>query len=77
MVTAGGFICKLCSKFMKSKASIRRHAEQTHINAGISYKCPMCKSIFKSKNSLSKHTYTNHPELKGMDFNQCAVNDEY
>jgi hypothetical protein len=75
MATAGGFICKPCNKFMKSWRGIKRHAEESHINAGISYKCPLCNAIFKSKNSLSSHTYTKHPELKGMDFDKCAINN--
>jgi uncharacterized C2H2 Zn-finger protein len=77
IATAGGFICRPCNKFIKHKISIKRHAEQSHINEGMKYQCPLCNSIFKSKNSLSVHTYSKHPELKGMDFDQCAVKRDY
>jgi hypothetical protein len=72
LVTNDGFLCTLCSKLM-SKFSIRRHAEQMHINVGIIYKCPMCKMDKNTKNALQKHVYALHPELKGMDFERCRV----
>jgi hypothetical protein len=77
MATAGGFICKPCNKFMKFKNSIRRHAEQTHINVGFIYQCPLCKSEKNTKNALQLHVYKEHPELKGMDFDQCQINEQY
>ena len=44
-----------------------------HINVGLNYQCPMCNAIYKSKNTISTHVYTNHPELKGIDFSQLVL----
>jgi hypothetical protein len=72
-----GYLCKLCSKFMKYRKSIRRHAEQMHIDLGVIFQCPMCKADKNTKNALQLHVYTKHPELKGMDFEQCRVTEPY
>ena len=46
-----------------------------YIRAGVRYQCPRCRSTFKSKNSIRVHVSTKHPELKGLDFEQCIVPD--
>jgi hypothetical protein len=70
MPTAGGFICKPCSKIL-SKFSIRRHVEEMHINVGFIYQCPLCKVEKNTKSSLKMHVGRKHPELKGIDINRC------
>ena len=76
MSTDGGFICVPCGKFMRGRTSIRRHAEDRHVMAGISYQCPMCKIVRGSKNSFQVHIYSHHKELKGIKFEQCAIRDK-
>ena len=75
MSTAGGFVCVPCGKFMKGRKSIRRHAEDSHVMAGITYQCPMCKITRPSKNTFSQHIYRVHPELKGIKYEQCVLRD--
>ena len=75
MQTAGGFLCKADGKFFKTLSSLRVHVEDGHIRAGVRYQCPRCRSTFKSKNSIRVHVSTKHPELKGLDFEQCIVPD--
>ena len=76
MSTAGGFVCRPCGKFISSKPSMRRHAEQSHVMAGITYLCPMCKMTKSSKNTFAQHIYRVHPELKGIDFDQCVLHGQ-
>ena len=73
MSTAGGFVCRPCGKFISSRASMRRHAEQSHVMAGVTYQCPICKMTKNSKNTFAQHIYRAHPELKGIDFEQCIL----
>ena len=75
MSTANGFVCLPCGKFISRKDSMRRHAEESHVMAGISYQCPICKNIRGSKNSFKVHIYRHHPELKGIKFAECAFSD--
>ena len=75
MQTAGGFLCKADRKFFKSWTALRVHVEDAHVRAGVSYQCPRCRSICKSKNSIRVHVSKKHPELKGLDFEQCVVSD--
>ena len=75
MSTSGGFVCVPCGKFIKGKQSMRRHAEDSHVMAGISYQCPICKIIRGSKNTFKNHIYRVHPELKGIKCEQCAFRD--
>jgi hypothetical protein len=72
MSTAGGFVCKPCSKVL-SKRSIHRHAEEMHVNVGIAYQCPLCKSVKNTKNAIQLHVGRKHPELKGVNINQCQL----
>ena len=78
MQTAGGFLCRVDGKFFKSLYGFRMHVEDAHIRAGMRFQCPRCRTIFKSKNSIRVHVSTKHPELKGLDFEQCIVpNTDY
>jgi ubiquitin C-terminal hydrolase len=70
MTTADGVLCKPCSKVM-GKRSIRRHAEEMHINVGIAYQCPLCKIVKNTKNAIKLHVGRKHPKLKGIDINRC------
>ena len=75
MQTAGGFLCKADGKFFKRRTAFRVHVEDAHVRAEVRYQCPRCGSTFKSKNSIRVHVSTKHPELKGLDFEQCIVSD--
>jgi hypothetical protein len=72
MSTAGGFVCKPCSKVL-SKGSIRRHAEEMHVNVGVIYQCPLCKVEKNTKSALQIHVGRKHPELKGINIRQCQL----
>jgi hypothetical protein len=76
MTTAEGVLCKPCGKLL-GKKHIRRHAEQIHIDAGVIFQCPMCKADKNTKNALQHHVYAKHPELRGLDFDQCRVTEQY
>ena len=71
----GGFLCEPCGKFISLKSSMWRHAEESHVMAGIKYQCPGCKKIRGSKNSLKVHIYGEHPDLKRIKFEDCAFRD--
>ena len=75
MSTANGFVCVPCSKFISRKDSMRRHAEESHVMAGIKYQCPACKKIRGSKSSLKVHIYSEHPDFKRIEFEDCAIRD--
>jgi uncharacterized C2H2 Zn-finger protein len=72
---AGGFLCKPCSKVF-AKSSVSRHVSELHVNVGILYQCPMCHLVKNTKNTLKNHVYKQHPELKGIDYNQCQVKED-
>lgn len=71
--SADGFVCKLCGAVIKHKYSMRRHAKESHLSAGVQFCCPLCRTVYKTRNTFTVHVYSNHPELKGIDFNQCIV----
>ena len=75
MQTAGGFLCKADGKFFKSWRGFRVHVEDAHVRAEVRYQCPRCRLTCKSKNSIKVHVSRKHPELKGLNFEQCIVSD--
>jgi hypothetical protein len=76
MATAGGgCLCKPCGKIM-GKKNMKRHVEQIHVNVGIIYQCPICKVDKNTKTALQNHVYKQHPEMKGIDYNQCQLKEQ-
>lgn len=74
--SAEGYVCRLCGLVTKHRFSIRRHAAERHLNpAGLRYQCPRCGAVYKTRNTFTSHCYTNHSELKGIDFDKCIVAD--
>ena len=74
--TEGGFECKPCGKLIKHRSGLVRHVVDQHVNLGVKYQCPNCTTVSRTRSSLQSHVSKKHPELKGLDYDQCAIYGE-
>ena len=57
------FNCPECFRFFKSKAFLRKHIRNIHLDRR-SHPCTMCEKSFKDKKTLLKHTIAIHDKVK-------------
>ncbi|XP_073828697.1 uncharacterized protein [Musca autumnalis] len=69
---SNGHICPDCGKSYKSKDSLSRHKNSTHIDQSAIFQCPICDKIVKNKIMLNyhvkSHTHINESKQKHVCF---------
>ncbi|XP_059089241.1 broad-complex core protein isoforms 1/2/3/4/5-like isoform X25 [Tigriopus californicus] len=68
---AGGHLCLICGTIIRHRENLKRHMVRVHFQSNETYFCPVCRSKYPSRPSLQCHLYSIHPELKGLNLDQC------
>ncbi len=69
-----GFHCQLCQRLLRERRSARRHMQDLHCTPrDMLYVCPGCDRTFPHRTGLKNHIYGTHPNLKGVDCEDCKV----
>ena len=68
---AAGFECPLCKKITKTKTTLRRHLQDTHMPVEVP--CEICGKILKNRGSLKVHIRKVHEK---SNFKSCLMCDK-
>lgn len=64
MTHSKSYICDICKKPCRDKATITRHIFTKHIKSEPKYKCEICQKKFQLEILLKAHTINSHREKK-------------